>query len=658
MATPPTSPAPAATSLAPAATSLAAAATSPATPPATAATAITTTAITTAPSEPAWADELRRRYLRGEAAEFVLHGNVHDVVLHEGALVSVADYVATTVLGRKDIIVRYNVSTGCRFIKKVGKVDGLEDLLGQRSPEKVLPALEKLLFTQKNVAVVIEYAEMLAPAGDASFSSEQDRLAVVTLQRWSLAPQLEASDSIVVLITEVPSELHQKIVSNPRVAAVRVPMPTQDERRAVIRAVNPGLDVAWTNRLADVTAGLKSIQLQSLLQPAPAGTGDDEERGRYIRALVADEGRAKKLAAVTRGMTHEEIAELAGIAPEAARTARGVGDGAEQDELLRLVARRKREIIERECFGLVEFVEPEHDFSVVGGIPEVKHELQSIARNIREGRHNRVPMGLLFTGPMGTGKTFVAEAFVKESGLTGIKLKNFRSKWVGSTESNLERILGVVQGIGNVIVIIDEADRSFSSGGDDGDGDGGTGSRVIARLKEFMSDTKHRGRVLFVLMTNRPDKVDIDLKRAGRLDRKIPFLYPQTAEDVEQVLAAQIRRHRLSSALEFPRDRETVSQKVVGYSNADLEAIALLAHDYAAGPGSTGTESALAPTHFEQAVKDYLPSRDLEMLEYMELLAVFEASNRRMLPQKYASLTTEDLHTRLAELKRSCGHRR
>src|SRR5690606_6158776 len=137
---------------------------------------------------------------------------------------------------------------------------------------------------------------------------------------------------------------------------------------------------------------------------------------------------------------------------------------------------------ERECFGLIEFVEPEHDFSVVGGIDEVKRELGSVARNLREGRKSRVPMGMLFTGPMGTGKTFVAEAFVKESGLTGIKLKNFRSKWVGATESNLERILGVVQGIGNVIVIIDEGDRSFGSGGGEGgEGDGGTSSRVVAR---------------------------------------------------------------------------------------------------------------------------------------------------------------------------------
>ena len=153
---------------------------------------------------------------------------------------------------------------------------------------------------------------------------------------------------------------------------------------------------------------------------------------------------------------------------------------------------------------------------------EVKKDLMVIAESIREGRTSRVPMGILFTGPMGTGKTFVAEAFAKECGLTTIKLKNFRSKWVGATEGNLEKILNVIRAIGQVVVIIDEGDRAF--GNTDGEGDGGTSSRVIARIKEFMSDTSNRGRILFLVMTNRPDKLDVDLKRAGRLDRKIPFL--------------------------------------------------------------------------------------------------------------------------------------
>ena len=602
---------------------------------------------------PVWADELKRRYVRGESSLFVLFGNVHDKVLHEGKLLGVSDFLSQAVLEKKDIIARYNVSAGCRLIKKPPGLAGHEEMLLHRSADKVLPGLERMLFTENNVGVVIDYAETVSPAGDPSFSSDVDRLSLVTLQRWSLAPQLEGSDNIVLLLCEVPSELNPKIVANPRVAAVQVPMPTIDERRAAIKFINPALEADWVERLADITAGLKIVQVVGILRPPPAAAEDEEARFRYIKSLVGDEKRARRLAAVTQGMDRAEIQELAGVQQPAAPTDDGKRE--EHDAVLDLIGKRKREIIERECFGLVEFVQPKHDFSVVGGIEEIKKELSMIAGNIREGRTARVPMGLLFTGPMGTGKTFVAEAFAKESGLTTIKLKNFRSKWVGATESNLEHILNVVQAIGNVIVVIDEADRSFGSGGDEGDGDGGTSSRVVARIKEFMSDTANRGRILFILMTNRPDKLDIDIKRAGRLDRKIPFLYPQTPEDVERVLEAQIRKHKLKTTLEFPRDREMVSARVLGYSNADFEAIALLANDLAS---ERGPDSPLTADDFGKAVRDYLPSRDLEMLEYMELLAVFEASNRRMLPPKYASLSVDELQQRLDQLRITCAGRR
>jgi SpoVK/Ycf46/Vps4 family AAA+-type ATPase len=456
----------------------------------------------------------------------------------------------------------------------------------------------------------------------------------------------------VLLVTENLSELHPKLVGNPKTATLKIPMPDEAERAAVIRLANPKLEAKWVERLAEVTAGLKSVQIKTLLEPAPEGGGDPAERERFIRALLGDapnaDERARRFAQVTAGMTPDEIKAL--VNP-AASTPQTDAQAAERDELMRLIFKRKREIIERECFGLIEFVTPSHDFSVVGGIDEVKHDLLAIARNIREGKTQRCPMGILFTGPMGTGKTFVAEAFVKEAGLTAIKFKNFRSKWVGATEGNLEKILSVVQAIGQVIVIIDEGDRAFGGGGESGESDGGTSSRVIARIKEFMSDTDNRGRVLFILMTNRPDKLDIDIKRAGRLDRKIPFLYPQEAEDVEQVLAAQIRKHRLQTTAAFPRDREAVSARLVGYSNADLEAVVLLAADYA-------QEAPVTVENLVAAVADYLPSRDDEMLQYMELIAVFEASNRRMLPRKYAELPVEELQARMNLLKLKVGSRR
>jgi hypothetical protein len=108
-------------------------------------------------------------------------------------------------------------------------------------------------------------------------------MSVVTLQRWSLAPQLERSDSIVVLLCEAPNELHPKIIANPRVAAVGIPMPTRAERAAVIRHVNPALDDDWVDKLADVTAGLKSVQIKSILQPAADEQDDAGARQAFRR---------------------------------------------------------------------------------------------------------------------------------------------------------------------------------------------------------------------------------------------------------------------------------------------------------------------------------------------------------------------------------------
>src|SRR6266540_1327391 len=608
-------------------------------------------------SLPLWADDLRRRYLRGEASIFILHGNVYDAVLHGDEVLTLTDFLGNVLLKEsKETIAVYNVATGVRFQKRGEGVLQLEDLLLSTEKQRILGALERLLIGSTKVAVILEYAEVIAPAGDSNFQSDGDRAAIVTLHRWSFLPEIERSDNVVILISENLTDLAPKIVSNPKVAVVEVPMPDDETRKAAAKLADARMSEKDADRYAEITAGLKAIQILSILTPPPATEEEAREREAFIANILAGPDaaqRAKKLAALTSGLNQDEIAKLLAPGAQPADLSADRSERARAD-VDRLIARRKREILERECFGLVEFVEPEHGFEVVGGMDEVKKDLSLIAGSIRDGEIARVPMGILFTGPMGTGKTFVAEAFAKECGLTTIKLKNFRSKWVGATEGNLEKILNVIRAIGQVVVIIDEGDRAF--GNTDSEGDGGTSSRVIARIKEFMSDTSNRGRILFLVMTNRPDKLDVDLKRAGRLDRKIPFLYVQTPEEVELVAGALLRKNKIKTDVDLPTMREGFSSRLVGYSNADIEAVLLLANEEAAR--ETGGDAPVLASHFLRAANDYFPSRDAELLEYMELLAVFETSSRRLLPAKYASLTSEDLDARLRQLRAIVGGRR
>ena len=180
----------------------------------------------------------------------------------------------------------------------------------------------------------------------------------------------------------------------------------------------------------------------------------------------------------------------------------------------------------------------------------------------------------------------------------------------------------------------------------------GTSSRVIARIKEFMSATENRGRVLFILMTNRPDKLDVDIKRAGRLDRNIPFLYAQTIEEAEPILRAQFRKAKVTFAGKL--DPALVGSSW-GTPTPTSRPSCCSPRDYAAREAG---DSAGTGGNLSRAIADYLPSRDVKMIEYMELLAVFEASNRRMLPAKYANMSIADLQEQLARRKATCANRR
>ncbi|MEO8672989.1 MAG: AAA family ATPase [Tahibacter sp.] len=592
---------------------------------------------------PHWAETVRRKYVGGEASMFVLYHNVFDEILYNDKYWSLVDFLSEVLLkDNKDTILAYDPSAGVRYAKRTGSAT-TEPLGANKPPEEVLALIEQEIMLRSSAALIISYAGSIAPPGEENFLSWADRMAAIRLHRWSMSPQLESKDNVVFLLTESLAELNPKIVANPRVAAVEVPLPDADERAAVIRKTDPGIDAQHVVRLAEHSAGLRSVQLAQLLTPRATEAMDDTERLSLIRSLLGAspdaEERAGKLAAITRGMEPDEIRHLINPAHPLPET--DAGDP--YAEIIELVHRRKREIIEKECSGLIEFVDARLGLESVGGADAIKAELMQIAAAIQSGDRHRVPMGLLFVGPMGTGKTFIAKAFVKASGLSAVTLKNFRSKWVGSTEANLEKVLGMVKALGPIILIIDEGDRSF--GGASEDSDGGTSSRVIARLKEFMSDPDNRGQVLFILMTNRPDKLDIDIKRAGRIDRKIPFFYPDTPEDVEAVLKAIFTRYKLGDAIDWSKERARTSARLVGYSNADLEAVCLLALNMG------GEGSSVDADLFARAVDDYVPARDAGMLEYMEMLAVFEASRRSMLPKRYRDMSQDDFNARLRQLK-------
>jgi ATP-dependent 26S proteasome regulatory subunit len=542
---------------------------------------------------------------------FLVHGNVRDVQAWDtgdGSVVWIdLRRFLENFLGRtRDIVAYYDISQGLcfpdraneqRFSKAIDlarMVEGRPTLSEiPRSAGKAIGLIEELICNPSQTSgVIVDFVETVAPNGDLSFMSTEDKANLVSLQRWSAAPTFLATDNLVILVTEHLSDVSRRVVASPQLKTIQIPFPGEDLRNHFLDTqdlTGVGMEMP-PDVLAKVTAGLSLLQIRSLL------------RGAH--------------------QTNTAISYTA-------------------------VARRKKIIIEQECHGLVEFVETKHNFTHVGGMERVKRDLMRVAEAVKSGEVNRVPMGMIFVGPMGTGKTFVAKAFAAESGLTCLTFKNFREKWVGSTEGNLEKILDLVDALGYVLLIIDEADRSLSSG----DNDGGTSSRVIARLKEFMSDTSHRGRVVILMMTNRPDKLDVDLKRPGRFDLKIPFFFPEAPGERKLILEALLRKNDLKLSRGVKLDQAV--EQTDGYSGAELELILLAAANLSAERGHKG----ISQSDLDDATLDVIPSRDTRMLKYMELLAVFEASARRMLPKRYADMDTQVVQDELDALRMQLGRR-
>lgn len=91
---------------------------------------------------------------------------------------------------------------------------------------------------------------------------------------------------------------------------------------------------------------------------------------------------------------------------------------------------------------MLQIIDPEVDFSDIGGMEHVKQFFRkNVILPLREGNLRRCPMGILLPGPAGTGKTVLAEAVDKESGINccSLNLAKIMDKWVGASEANLEK---------------------------------------------------------------------------------------------------------------------------------------------------------------------------------------------------------------------------
>src|SRR6266581_7878459 len=568
---------------------------------------------TNAPLEtlPDWARELSEKYYSRTLSMFAIHGNVRDIVPlrrpGKTEFPSLHQFLREALFGTRDLVLTYDRGGGVSFSNTEMQADfrlalaGYDSFHGSsysqalpRNPDSVLNMLESYLRVRvgdrKTIAVILDFAETIAPAGDGSTMGSEDRNTIVILKRWAQNLTFLRADVTICLIAENLSELNQGIVQNPGVAAIRIPHPDEGERLELIQAqvvetaLPAGSDVT-EEALSNLTAGLKRVQLQSLI-------------------CYAFENRLP--------MT------------------------------MKFLMQRKKDLIEAESGGLLEFVQSRFDLSTVAGHEPAKKKLRDAAAALRTGRTDVLPMGYVICGPVGTGKTFLITCFAGEVGIPAVMLKNFRSMWQGQTEGNLERVLHLLKAMSPIVVIVDEADAQL--GDRNNSGDSGVGNRVFAQIAQFMGNTELRGKVLWFLLTCRPDLLPVDLKRQGRAEEHIALFYPETPEERLALLRAMQRKIGMKA---FPEDIEkSFLNRAGGLSGADIEAVLVRSHMRS----SLQNKAVVDAQDLEAALEDFIPPYYPTEIDLQNMVAVLECTSKSLLPKQYRDLERAELIRRTNEL--------
>jgi len=560
---------------------------------------------------PGWARELSEKYYSSVASMFVLHGNVRDLIPSRGAgateFLPLQRFLQKALFGGRDLVLFYDRGGGLSFGHSEMKADFERALTGYdtfhgtsftkglpRNPDGVLNILDNYLrlrtLDKKKIALVIDFAETIGPAGDSSGMPAEDRNSLVILKRWAQNPIFLQADITFCLIAENLIELNLGLVQNPGVAALQIPLPGEDER-------------------------LEFIGSQLRTKPLPTGS----------------EFTPETLAALTAGLKR---VQLQGIVSDAAENQRPL--------TMKTMVTRKKELIEAESGGLLEFVQSRFDLSLVAGHDTAKKKLYDVARAIRSGKTGVVPMGYVVCGPVGTGKTFLTTCFAGEIGIPAVALKNFRSMWQGATEGNLERILDLLKAMSPIAVIVDEADAQL--GNRSSSGDSGVSNRVFAQIAQFMGNTELRGKVIWFLLTCRPDLLPVDLKRQGRAEEHIALFYPHTDEERRAMLRATQKKSGMKIA--SPEAEQFFVKNSTGLSGADVEAILMRARL----KSTLENETEVGEDDLKAALDDFIPPSYPTEIELQTLCAVLECTSKALLPESYRTMDRGQLIRRKNEL--------
>jgi len=525
-----------------------------------------------------WFNEFLSKYKSGISHEFLFYFNVKDLMDNNR---NIYRYIDDEFIKQRNfgIVAFYDISRGLTFLeasmeREFNMITGNEvSNLFRSMPSKLFPYIDMALKNTK-MALFIDHAEKIVPAGDLGSMTLEERMALIWLSEWSVNARISSVGSTIFMLADNLADISREFLK-------------------------------------------PAYRIEPILVELPG----EEERKSYISFLLEDktthsEISLEEFAKLSSGLNRKSIKDI-----KLKAEAEGVPITFE------FIKQKKHDVLQKEYGDVLEFIYPEIGFEDLGGMDAAKAYLtKNIIEPVRRGDSRRVPMGILLCGPSGTGKTLLVEALAKSSGFNCVKIDMSRilGQYVGESEKNFKKCLLGAKSQEPVIVFVDEIDTAFRRGEA---GDNGVGRNIFSEFLQFTGNTNNRGRIIFIAATNRPDLLDAALKRAGRFDKKIPVLLPEQ-EERAQIFKIIIDKYRISTNIQ---DFLPFAKLAENYTGAEIDTVVRKAYELACNKKED--RPVITGPILKDALKKCRPST--QDVEFMTELALAECDDIDLLPKKY-----------------------
>jgi len=453
-------------------------------------------------AQPKWLTQLemaRQAGVRG----FILTGNTSDLVYYEGSPLvpcRVRYFIGQWLARDGYDVYLYSHARGLQRLQGSGdKQTVLREIADPRDLVQVLRAFSEWLRRRDaRLALIVDYADHLCPIshGTNAVLAPEHLLALQTFHAWGTDDTIRAAENLVLLISHENQVNDLLVRTGSGYRVIWIDLPGEEERRGFTQLLQT---IRGNGRARDFAALDSDFPLQEFVRTS-GGLRLSDIEGLFRQAAAQGSSVSREM---TRTLKAEVIRQLAG--------------------------------------GLLEVREATHGLQHVAGLPHLKQFVQNLRWRWQQGAPD-LPQAILLAGVPGCGKSFSVMAIAHELQIPCLAMRQVREQWVGASERNLERVLQIIETLAPCLVWIDEIDQALGQRSTGESADAGTSERMLARLWEFMGAMRHRGRILWVATTNRPDLLD-----AATLDRfplVIPILHPTQAEVPEllRMLAQQVGR--------------------------------------------------------------------------------------------------------------------